>query len=332
MSNHKKLKMNLYPLKFQPIFKYRIWGGHKLRTVLKKDFEGDQIGESWEISDVHGDETLVLNGPLQGQTLKEIINTYKADIVGEKVYQSFGNSFPLLIKFIDANLPLSIQVHPDDEKAKSRHQSFGKNEMWYIMDADADAEIIVGFKEETQSNEYLKKLEEGNLLELLNVEKVRKEDVYYIPAGRVHAIGAGVLLAEIQQTSDITYRIFDYNRIDATTGKERALHNDLAIDVIDFNAYSSYKTTFNKNENESNKLVHSPFFTSNFLRFTANTLKDYSSVDSFVIYICVNGQLEIQVDNENYLLRKGETILFPAFITKVNIIVTDVADVVEVYL
>jgi len=331
-ANHKNVNMNLYPLKFQPIFKYRIWGGHKLRTVLEKDFDGDQIGESWEISDVQGDETLILDGPLQGQTLKQIINTYKGEIVGEKVFASFGNSFPLLIKFIDANLPLSIQVHPDDEHAKSRHQSFGKNEMWYIMDAETDAEIIVGFKEEIQANKYLKKLEEGSLLELLNIEKVSKEDVYYIPAGRVHAIGAGVLLAEIQQTSDITYRIFDYNRIDTATGKERALHNDLAIDVIDFNSYPSYKTTFNKNENESNKLVHSPFFTSNFLRCLGSMLKDYSSVDSFVIYICVNGVLEIQVDNVNYSLRKGETVLFPASISKVNITATGVADVLEVYM
>jgi len=321
----------LYPLKFQPIFKNRIWGGNKLREELKKNTSADQIGESWEISDVDGDETVVQDGSLKGLTLKKIIQEYKSDLVGKKVYDVFGDSFPLLIKFIDAHLPLSIQVHPDDATAKERHHSFGKNEMWYIMDADPGAELIVGFKKETTTEEYLNKLNKGEILDLLNVEKVQKGDAYYIPAGRVHAIGAGVLLAEIQQTSDVTYRIFDYNRIDASTGKKRELHNELAVNVIDFQSYAEYKTQYEKNENESNSLIHSPYFKSNFINLTGSIEKDYSNMDSFVIYICTQGVVEIQCQNEIYAIRKGETILFPALITKLNIHSAVQSEIIEVY-
>ena len=168
----------LYPLKFQPIFKYRIWGGNKLKNELQKNIDGDQIGESWEISDVSGDETLVMEGELKGYTLKKLIQEYKSDFLGQSVYENFGDAFPLLIKIIDANLPLSIQVHPGDEVAKERHQSFGKNEMWYIMDADEGAELIVGFKKQTTTTEYLSKLDKGEVLDLLNIEKVKSEDVF----------------------------------------------------------------------------------------------------------------------------------------------------------
>lgn len=324
--------MNLYPLKFQPLYKYRIWGGEKLRTVLHKKYEGDKIGESWEISDVKGDETPVLDGHLKGKTLKQLIHTYKEKLVGEKVHHAFGDSFPLLIKFIDAALPLSVQVHPDDNVARKRHDSFGKNEMWYVMDADENAELIVGFKENTTSSEYLSKLEQGEILDLLNVEKVKSEDVYYISAGRIHAIGAGVLLAEIQQTSDITYRIYDYNRVDETTGKTRALHNELAVDVIDFKAYPEYKTEFSKNENTTNTLVHSPYFKSDFLRITTSSIRDYSKLDSFVIYVCVNGVGKIVCDEIQYSLQKGETMLIPAEISHIEIIPDGGIDIIEVYL
>lgn len=321
----------LYPLKFQPIFKYRIWGGNKLRDELQKNTTAEQIGESWEISDVDGDETVVLDGSLKGSTLKKLIQEYKSDFVGKKVYDVFGDSFPLLIKFIDAHLPLSIQVHPDDTIAKARHHSFGKNEMWYIMDADEGAELIVGFKKETTKEEYLNKLDKGEVLDLLNVEKVKKGDAYYIPAGRVHAIGAGVLLAEIQQTSDVTYRIFDYERIDASTGKKRELHNELAVDVIDFNTHDEYKTQYEKNENESSQLIHTPYFKSNFINLSGSIIKDYSNMDSFVIYICTQGVVEIQCQNETYAIRKGETILFPALITTLNIHSAVQSEIIEVY-
>ena len=319
-------------MKFQPLFKYRIWGGEKLRTVLHKEYDGSKIGESWEISDVKGDETTVKDGDFKGQTLKQLIQVFKDKLVGEKVYQTFGESFPLLIKFIDAALPLSVQVHPNDEVAKKKHHSFGKNEMWYVMDADENAELIVGFKEKTTTSHYISKLNNDEVLDLLNVEKVNLEDAYYIPAGRVHAIGAGVLLAEIQQTSDVTYRIFDYNRVDEATGKQRELHNELAVDVIDFNTYPQYKTDFAKNENTPNTLIHAPYFISDFLRITGKIQRDYSSLDSFVILICVNGSLDLISNQEKYSLQKGETIFIPADLKNVEMLPNGIADLIEVHM
>lgn len=312
--------MELYPIKFEPLYKYRLWGGSKLKTHLKKDYNEKSIGESWEISDVKGDETKVLKGALKGQTLKQLINTYKGDFVGESVYKAFGEDFPLLIKFIDAKTPLSIQVHPSNELAKERHDSFGKNEMWYVMQADKDAELIVGFESEIDKDEYLKQLDEDTILNVMHHETVQQGDTFYIPTGRIHAIGAGVLLAEIQQTSDVTYRIYDYNRVDATTGKERELHNELALDAIDFKYYDNFKTDYKKEANVSNTLVHSPYFKTNFITVNGVITKDYSNLDSFVIYMCVSGDLEIEYNNEKYSLQIGETILLPAAINNVSIL------------
>jgi mannose-6-phosphate isomerase len=324
--------MKLYPLQFQPIFKYRIWGGNKLKTVLKKEFSGENIGESWEISDVKGDETIVLNGSLQGSTLKQLIQQFKGELMGQKVYTSFGDKFPLLIKIIDAKTPLSIQVHPNDEVAKKRHNSFGKNEMWYVMDADKDSELIVGFKNEINCETFLKSIKSGEIVDLLNTEKVEKGDTFYIPAGRIHAIGAGVLLAEIQQTSDVTYRIYDYNRVDPTTGKERELHNEQAIDVIDYQTFIDYKTTYYKTENISNTLVNSPYFKTNFLKITQTLQMDYTELDSFVIYVCVSGSLEILFENEVFVLSEGQTILLPATTRIISIIPFIKSTLLEVYL
>jgi mannose-6-phosphate isomerase len=323
--------MALYPLKFQPIFKYRIWGGDKLKTVLNKSYDGEHIGESWEISDVEGDETIVNSGNLKGKTLKELIKTFKGDFLGEKVYQQFGDAFPLLIKFIDAKTPLSIQVHPSNEVAKQRHNSFGKNEMWYIMPSDKDAEIIVGFENDTDKVVYESHLENNSVLELMHHEMVQKGDTYYIPTGRIHAIGAGVMLAEIQQTSDITYRVFDYDRVDSTTGKKRDLHNDLALDVIDFKSQSNYKTEYKTDDNKANTLVHSPYFKTNFLPVTTFIEKDFTNLDSFVIYMCVSGEAEISYKKETYTLALGETILIPSALKKIKIEAKQ-AELLEVYM
>jgi mannose-6-phosphate isomerase len=320
-----------YPLTFEPILKERIWGGEKLTTVFKKGSKKTGIGESWELSDVDGDISIVSNGSLKGKSLKELIQTYKGNLVGENVYETFGDSFPILIKFIDAKTPLSIQVHPNNELAKERHNSFGKNEMWYIMEADNDAELIVGFNQEISPKEYLKKLDEGNILEVLNSEKISKGDTFYIPTGRVHAIGAGVLLAEIQQTSDVTYRIYDYNRVDATTGKERQLHTDLALDAIDYQLHDSYKTPYSLIENESSKLVYSPYFKTNIIQLKGSLNKNYSNIDSFVIYMCVEGNAKIVCGKETYTLNHGQTILLPATINDVELI-ADSAKLLEVYL
>ena len=311
--------MKLYPLKFTPVFKYRLWGGDKLKSVLNKEYSEKNIGESWEISDVENDETVVAEGFFKGKSLKDLTETYKGAFLGVSVYEQFGNDFPLLIKFIDAKTPLSIQVHPGNEIAKKRHNSFGKNEMWYVMEADKDAELIVGFDEILEKKDYNTSVSDGAILELMHHENVAEGDTFYIPTGRVHAIGAGVLLAEIQQTSDITYRIFDYNRVDAKTGALRDLHNDLALDVIDFECHDAYKTNYETKTNVSNKLVHSQYFTSNFLIVEDALQKDYSGLDSFVIYMCVDGSLELNHNNESYSLKKGETILLPASIVTVEL-------------
>ncbi|MGY5355902.1 type I phosphomannose isomerase catalytic subunit [Wenyingzhuangia sp. IMCC45467] len=321
----------LYPLQFQPIYKYRIWGGDKLKTVLKKDYKEENIGESWEISDVKGDTTIVKHGDFIGKSLHELISEFKADFLGKSVYEKFGNEFPLLIKFIDAKTPLSIQVHPSNEIAKERHNSFGKNEMWYVMQADDNAELIVGFDKEINQQEYKKHLDNNTILDVMHHEKVSKGDTFYIPTGRVHAIGAGVLLAEIQQTSDITYRIYDYDRVDAKTGEKRELHNELAVDVIDYKVHNSYKSDYTVQTNQFNSLVKSPYFTTNIIDVDGSVTKDYLNLDSFVIYICIDGTLEIECNNNTYIIIKGETILLPASLKNVTL-KTMKATVLEVYM
>jgi mannose-6-phosphate isomerase len=322
--------MELYPLKFNPVYSYRIWGGDKLKTVLNKNYQEDAIGESWEISDVPENETEVAEGSLKGQTLKQLIKTFKGDFVGNIVYDIFGNDFPLLIKFIDAKTPLSIQVHPSNELAKKRHNSFGKNEMWYVMQAEDNAELIVGFNQNVKREAYVNHLNNATLNEILNIEKVKKGDTYYIPTGRVHAIGAGVLLAEIQQTSNITYRIYDYDRVDAKTGEKRELHTDLAIDAIDFNFYDNYKTDYTNKINSSNELVHSPYFKTNFIAVKGMVEKEYTNLDSFVIYMCVEGVANIKSNNSVNNLITGETLLIPASIKNVKI-EADSAVLLEIY-
>ena len=322
--------MKLYPLQFTPLYKYRIWGGEKLKTELNKQYTEENIGESWEISDVSGDETVVAQGTLKGKTLRDLIKEFKGDFVGKAVYEKFGEDFPLLIKFIDAKTPLSIQVHPSNEVAKKRHNSFGKNEMWYVMQADDDAELIVGFDEKIDKEQYNKHLENNTILNVMHHENVQKGDAFYIPTGRVHAIGSGVLLAEIQQTSNITYRIYDYDRVDEKTGDKRELHNDLAIDVIDYEVYESYKTKYEFKKNTSNKLVHSPYFRTNILDISDTVEKDYSYIDSFIIYMCVEGSAEI-ISNENtFLLNTGETRLIPAN-NKIIVLKATNAKILEVY-
>ena len=322
--------MKLYPLQFTPLYKYRIWGGEKLKTELNKQYTEENIGESWEISDVSGDETVVAEGALKGQSLSDLIKEFKGDFVGNAVHEKFGEEFPLLIKFIDAKTPLSIQVHPSNEVAKERHNSFGKNEMWYVMQADKDAELIVGFDQEINTDDYKTHLENNTILNVMHHENVQKGDTFYIPTGRVHAIGAGVLLAEIQQTSNITYRIYDYDRVDSKTREKRELHNDLAIDVIDYEVHSNYKTNYSLDKNISNTLVHSPYFRTNILDINSRVEKDYSSIDSFIIYMCVEGTVVVVSEGETYTINKGETLLLPASINNVQLKAVN-TKVLEVY-
>ncbi|PKG51096.1 MULTISPECIES: type I phosphomannose isomerase catalytic subunit [Olleya] len=325
--------MKLYPLTFTPVFSYRIWGGDKLKTVLNKSYSQESIGESWEISDIKDSETVVNNGYLKGQKLKEIINTFKGDFVGQKVYDAFGNDFPLLIKFIDAKTPLSIQVHPNNQLAKQRHNAFGKNEMWYVMQAEKNAELILGFNKKINKEEYLNTLENNKLKDILNVEKVTSGDTFYIPTGRVHAIGAGVLLAEIQQTSNITYRIYDYDRVDKKTGQKRELHTNLALDAIDYNCYDKYKTDYKQVRNTPCKLVNSEYFKTNIIELDTELTRDLTTKDSFTIYMCVDGEVTITIpkDAVEYTLKMGQTIIIPACISTV-VLQANYTKLIEVYL
>lgn len=319
---------NLYPLKFQPILKERIWGGEKLKTLLNKKSTQPNIGESWELSDVEGDTSIVANGSLKGKSLKELLHTFGHNLLGHKNHEIFGTKFPLLIKFIDARDDLSIQLHPNDELAAKRHNSFGKTEMWYIMQAEKDSNLIVGFNQKVTPELYLKHLENKTLPKILNFEKVTSGDTYFIEVGRIHAIGAGVLLAEIQQTSDITYRVYDWDRRDAQ-GNERELHNDLALDAIDFDMENDFKVQYSKSKNQSNEMVSCPYFTTNYLNIT-ETIQKKNDHDSFIIYIGVEGSANIITENYTETIKKGETVLLPAAITSFEITAEN-AKLLEVY-
>ncbi len=322
----------LYPLKFQSIYKDKIWGGQKIRTYLHKDFGNlPNCGESWEISGVKSDVSVVANGALQGENLADLLEQYGAELVGEKVYKHFGNTFPILVKFIDANDDLSIQVHPNDELAKKRHNSFGKTEMWYIIEADPGSTLISGFNRELDEKTYLEYFNSGRLMEILNREDAKAGDVFFLPAGRVHTIGKGLLLAEIQQTSDITYRIYDFDRVDAQ-GHKRELHTQEALAAIDYKHYPEYKTKYQPEKNETVKLVTCPYFTTNVLDATENTDKDYSNLDSFVIQVCLAGDYTVNYNGESHPVKMGESILLPKSIDRVQLETTSGFKILESYI
>jgi len=323
----------LYPLRFKSIFKEKIWGGQNLKSDLNKKIpSGKKIGESWEISGVDENISMVDNGFLADNELNELIEVYMGDLVGDRIYDQFGNEFPLLIKFIDANDVLSIQVHPDDELAQKRHNSSGKTEMWYIISAENDAELISGFNHEMDKEHYLNHLRNNELPQILNYEKVKPGDVFFIPAGRVHAIGSGIVLAEIQQTSDITYRIFDWNRKDGL-GNERELHTEQALDAIDFNSYDNYKTDYTSEKNTSSEIIKNQYFQTNILDFDENIEKNYNQLDSFVIYMCLEGEFEINYyESETIKIKKGETVLIPAVIEHLILIPVVQSKLLEVFI
>jgi mannose-6-phosphate isomerase len=322
----------LYPLKFAPIIHDKMWGGRKLKNILHKPTSSEKAGESWEISGVYGNISMVSNGFLEGNNLEELTEVYMGDLVGDSVFARFGIQFPLLIKFIDANDMLSIQVHPDDELAAKRHNSFGKTEMWYVIQAEERAEIIVGFNRQVSREIYLRHLNEKKLPAILNTEPVKRGDVFYLPSGRIHAIGAGILLAEIQQTSDITYRIYDFDRRDAD-GKYRELHTELAVDAIDYNFYQNYRTDYQESSDQPCTLINSKYFTTNKLILTSGYAKDTSMLDSFVIYICLKGNCMIKSpENEDVSLKPGESVLIPSAINQYSIIPVSETELLEVYI
>ena len=303
--------MKMYPFKFQPILKERLWGGTKLKDVLGKPIQTDITGESWELSAVAGDVSIVANGELSGTSLQQLIDTAPEELLGKRVFERFGKDFPILIKFIDAKQDLSIQLHPNDDLAKQRHNSFGKTEMWYVMDADKDASLIVGFNKDVTKNEYVESLESNSLLKLLNQERVKEGDTFFINTGKIHAIGAGVLLAEIQQTSDITYRVYDFNRRDKN-GNLRELHTELALDAIDYTKKDDFKVAYAESQDVINDMVDCPYFRTNYLDLTKDLSLNVADRDSFTIYMCVAGSANISNEFGSVAIKRGETTLVPA--------------------
>lgn len=304
--------MNFYPIQFEPIFKERIWGGTKLKTYLNKPIDAENIGESWEISTVENSVSSISNGVFKGKTLLEVINEFPEEILGTEVFKRFGKQFPLLFKYLDASEDLSIQVHPNDELATKRHNSFGKTEMWYVMQADEKARLIVGFKENSSQEIYLKNLKNKTLLDILDTKKVEKGDVFFLETGTIHAIGAGTLIAEIQQTSDITYRLYDFDRIDAN-GNTRELHVDLALDAINYDLVEAEKQ-YSKVKNTSNEIINCPYFTTNNIPLDGK-MDISSNNQSFKVYMCMEGNFDLMYNNQIYSYKTGDTVLIPAILT-----------------
>ena len=303
----------MYPLKFNPILKSMIWGGEKMRQYKAIDTDQKNIGESWELSGVPGNESVVSNGEFAGRTISELIKEYGPALLGRKVHETYGENFPLLIKFIDARDDLSIQVHPDDAMAQSVHgQPFGKTEMWYVVSADKDAHLMSGLSAEITPEEYVSRVENNTITDVLSDYKVQSGDVFFLPAGRIHSIGKGCFIAEIQQTSDLTYRIYDFGRL-GLDGKPRELHTELAKDAIDYSVSEDYRTAYTAAQNEETQLVECEYFKTNLLDLTEPLSVDVKSKDSFMIVICLEGQGELKDSEGNVVtLKQGETVLVPA--------------------
>ncbi len=323
---------SLYPLKFSPLFKDKIWGGRKIKDLLHMDY-GDlpNCGEAWLVSGVEGNPSLINNGYLAKNELNELVEVFMGDLVGDKVYERFGDVFPILVKIIDSNDWLSVQVHPDDTLAAKRRIGMGKTEMWYMMQADEDAQLISGFKHSVNQELYLEHLTQNNLKDILNVEKVKTGDVFYIPAGRVHALGPGCLLTEIQQTSDTTYRIYDWDRM-AVDGSKRELHTEEALEAIDYSIPESYKTLYEKVPNKTAAIVDTPYFTTNIISLDQVMGKDYSEIDSFIILFCLQGGFSLKWENGEEHISKAETLLLPNVISRVQIIPDSHCELLEIYI
>lgn len=300
----------LYPLKFTPLVKERIWGARRLESLFGKELPlGVPVGESWELSGVEGDVSVVCEGALEGNALDELVEIYMGDLVGDEVYDHFGTEFPLLIKLIDAADNLSIQVHPGDELAAARHNAQGKTEMWYIVAHEPGASLYLGFKNTVTKEQYLAALAAGQLESLLNKYEVKKGDLFFIPAGAIHAIGRGLVVAEVQQTSDVTYRVYDFNRVDAS-GQARELHTEWALDALDFTGRNDYKQS----------KISCPYFAATTTKVSGSVVRDYALLDSFVVYICVEGSLTIRCDNDTTAtIKAGETVLIPAMMDQVTL-------------
>ncbi|MDF1573169.1 MAG: class I mannose-6-phosphate isomerase [Bacteroidales bacterium] len=326
------MENTLYPLKFKPVYKDYIWGGQRLKTELGKENGPGILAESWEISGVKDNVTVVAEGFLAGNPLDELIEVYMGDLVGEKVFEKFGTEFPVLIKFIDAKEKLSVQVHPDDRYAAEHHGSRGKTEMWYVIDAEEGAELISGFSRNVDDKIFMEHLENKKLSEILNFEPVKAGDVFFLPAGRLHAIGNGIMLAEIQETSDVTYRIYDWDRVDAE-GNGRELHLDHAVKVMDYKKREDIRTRYDRIENSTINLADCPHFTTSLIDLDKPVDKDFNLIDSFVVYICTEGKIMVNYKGgEAVSLQKGESMLVPADLKEISLLPEEKSTLLEVYM
>lgn len=310
----------MQPLTFRPILKSTLWGGNKIISFKQLNSSQEQVGESWELSGVDGSESIVAEGPYERLSISEVIRHEKERLIGKENYQHFGDEFPLLIKFIDARQDLSIQVHPTDEIAKKQGRKRGKTEMWYIMESDQNAHLRSGLSKEITPEQYKTMVENDTICEVLTDYDVKEGDCFFLPAGRIHSIGAGCFLAEIQQTSDVTYRIYDFGRRD-NNGNLRQLHTKEAAEAIDYTVVNDYRTYYDKRKNEGVQLVECPYFSTAVYDLDEPMTLDYSELDSFVVLIGLKGEAEM-TDNEgnNFTLKAGQTILIPATTKKINIV------------
>ena len=366
----------LYPLKFKPIFKDKIWGGRKIKDVVGLDYgKLPNCGEVWLLSGLWDEQSVVTNGDFEGDEINDLVETFMGDLVGEDVFDKYGEQFPLLVKIIDANDWLSVQVHPDDELAEKRDIGYGKTEMWYVMQADPgaelvsgfncemnrmkyirvlkdnaiqtvlnhetaemwyvmqadkDAELVMGFNREMTRMDYVNVLKDNTLQSVLNHEQVKKDDVFFIPAGRVHALGPGIMVAEIQQTSDTTYRIYDWDRIDVA-GMRRELHIPQSVEAIDGTMPENYKIEVPDVMNKTVPVVDCQYFVTNLLQLQGEMEKDYTNLDSFVILIALEGNFALNWDNGAIFVNQGECVLIPNFIKRVAIRAEKYCKLLEVY-
>ena len=305
--------------KFNPLLKSILWGGEKIVPFKHLTSDQKQVGESWEVSGVKDNESVVSDGKYKGWTLNKLVDTLKDKLVGKENYERFGNEFPLLVKFIDAREQLSIQVHPTDEQAQAQGLGRGKTEMWYVMESDADASLRSGLKQQITPKQYKEMVENDTITEALSEYPVKEGDVFFLPAGRIHSIGAGCFLAEIQETSDVTYRIYDFKRKDKE-GNYRELHTKEAAECIDYTVYPDYRTQYEARQNEPIELVSCPYFTTSVYDLTEPMTLDYSDLDSFVIFVGLKGEGEItDAEGNTISFRAGESVLLPATTTVVKV-------------
>lgn len=327
------MEQGIYPLKFLPLFKQRVWGGNKIAKELGVDYSPlPSCGELWCLSGLPEQETVVANGFLAEATISEVIEMYTDELLGEENYAEFGLDFPLLLKILDANDNLSVQVHPDDDYAQKHALGNGKNEMWYVLQADKDAQIFNGFNKNMTKAEIINRVRDNNLVEVLNCTNAEKGDLFYIPAGLVHSLGKGCLVAEVQQSSDTTYRMYDWGRTDKD-GKARTLHLEQALQVIDLKGRNhNGKVHYHRDNDKTNNMLTTPYFTVNHIHCLQGLKKDYSGLDSFVIYFCVGGAGLIETESGRIPLNAGEAMMLPAICQAASIQPKGSIEILEIFI